>query len=135
MLNKISSFVSILSLTAFLFLFSANDVFAQKRQMPPGNSTIPILSETAMKSLVLQDLDAELVKKYLGIIVCFPKEVISAESTEARVAATLVSSLSKEQLAVFSQTFNAKQKDNPNLVECEVLNYPSMWGWMGLCNE
>ncbi len=135
MLNKIASFISILSLTAFLFVFSANDVFAQKRQMPPGNSTIPVLSETTMESIVLDDLDADLVKKYFGIIVSSSKEVISAESMEARVAATLANSLTKEQLAVFSKNFNAKQKDNPNLVECEVLNYPSMWGWMGLCNE
>lgn len=140
MFNKISSFFSVLAIVTFLFVFSANDVFAQKRQMPSGNSTIPILSETAMKAIVLDDLDADLVKKYIVILIMDESDAIPAETTEAQVAATLVKSLTKRQLATFgrnSSSSAAKQKacvgDFCTTAQCSSLNYGDMWSWMGLC--
>ncbi len=139
MFNKISSFFSVLAIVTFLFVFSANDVFAQKRQMPPGNSTIPILSETEMSSIVLDDLDADLVKKYIAIIILDESDAIPAETREAQVAATLVNSLNKRQLATFGRNTSsaAKQKacvgDLCTTAQCSDLNYGDMWSWMGLC--
>ena len=138
MFNKISSFFSVLSIVTFLFVFSANDVFAQKRQMPSGNSTIPVLSETAMQSIVLDDLDAELVKKYIVTLVLGESDIIPTETIEAQVAATLLKSLTKPQLATFGkQNTAAKQKacvgDFCTTAQCGDLSYGDMWSWMGLC--
>lgn len=142
MFNKISSFFSVLTIVAFLFVFSANDVFAQKRQMPPGNSTIPILSETTMESIVLDDLDTDLVKKYIGIIVLNESDAIPAQTTEAQVAATLVKSLSKRQLASFGRSSSSSASKQKACVgnfcttaQCSDLSYGGMWASLGLCVE
>ena len=106
--------------------------------MPSGNSTIPILSEATMKSIVLEDVNEELVKKYIAILVLNESEVIPANTNEAQVAATLVNGLSKRQLAQFGEQNSAtKQKacvgDFCTTAQCSDLNYSDMWSWMGLC--
>ena len=135
--NKISAFFSAFILTICLMLTSSADVLAQNRQMPPGNSTIPVLSEQKMESLDMDKLDTDLLVRYISTLIFNPSEQIPAKSLEARVANTMVKSLSQTQLDSFSQQSSSKAKacvgDFCTTAQCSDLNYGDFWSSIGLC--
>ena len=135
--NKISAFFSAFILTICLMLTSSADALAQNRQMPPGNSTIPVLSEQKMESLDMDKLDTDLLVRYISTLIFNPSEQIPAKSLEARVANTMVKSLSQTQLDSFSQQSSSKAKacvgDFCTTAQCSDLNYGDFWSSIGLC--